>query len=49
MKGNTEMMPHPERDKYRAGRFDMLRYIKGDRDRNRGNAPSLNGALHERD
>ncbi len=49
VKGHAEMVPHHERQEDRSWRLEVLGDVTGDRDGNRGDAPSLDGALHERD
>ncbi len=49
VKGHAKMMPHHKGHEDGAGRFDMLCNVKRHRDGHRGNTPSLNSALHERD
>lgn len=49
MKRHAEVMPHHEGHEDGARWRDAARDVGGDRDRYRGDAPSFNGALHERD
>ncbi len=49
VEGHAEVMPHHEGHEHRSRRLHMLGHIPRDADGNRGDTPSLDCALHERD
>ncbi len=49
MKGHTEMMPHHKRHKNGPRRFDMLRYVEGNGNRDSRDFSSFYGTLDQRD